>query len=138
MPETPRALLLLTDLGFVAYWCVTMLHVMPAAWLFKDYENPILSAWNWSFLPIDLLASAAGLWAVAKSRRGSPWRTQAVVSLTLTSASGLCAISFWALRSDFDPAWWAPNLFLLVWPLFFVRTVAVSGFDASEPSAINR
>jgi hypothetical protein len=121
MPKALRALLLLTDLGFVIYWCITLLRVMPAAWLFKDYDNPILSAWNWSFLPIDLLASGAGLLAVANARRDKTWKPAALVSMTLTSASGLCAISFWVLRRDFDLGWWAPNLFLLLWPLGFLR-----------------
>jgi hypothetical protein len=42
------------------------------------------------------------------------------LSLALTSCSGLMAISFWAIRGDFDLSWWLPNLFLLVYPLFFL------------------
>ncbi|MBW2224881.1 MAG: DUF5360 family protein, partial [Deltaproteobacteria bacterium] len=38
----------------------------------------------------------------------------------LTSCSGLMAVSFWTLRADFDPAWWLPNLFLLLYPLWFL------------------
>ncbi len=39
----------------------------------------------------------------------------------LTFCSGLMAVAFWTLRGDFDPAWWAPNLFfLLIYPLFFL------------------
>lgn len=128
MPERPvllppvlRAAMLATDLGFVAYWLVTALHVLPAGWLFADYHDPILQSWNVSFLPIDLLASATGLLALGLARRGDPRAAVLVtVSLTLTSASGLMAVSFWTLRADFDPVWWVPNLFLLLYPLPFL------------------
>jgi hypothetical protein len=30
------------------------------------------------------------------------------------------AVVFWAIRGDFELAWWVPNLFLLVYPLFFI------------------
>ncbi|MBW1760639.1 MAG: DUF5360 family protein [Deltaproteobacteria bacterium] len=89
-------------------------------YLFKDYDNPILSAWNWSFLPLDLAISASGLTALRLARRGLSWRNLALVSLVLTSCSGLMAVSFWTLRSEFDPAWWLPNLFLLLYPLWFL------------------
>lgn len=116
-----RVLMLLTDLGFLAYWVVTLAHLIPAQYLFKDYDNPILMAWNWSFLPLDLLISATGLRALWLFRRGvDAWRPLAIISLTLTSCSGLQAISFWVLRSDFDPVWWIPNLFLLVYPWYFL------------------
>jgi len=38
-------------------------------------------------------------------------------SLTLTVASGLQAIAFWAFRGQFDATWWALNGFLLVYPI---------------------
>jgi hypothetical protein len=47
-----------TDLGFIAYWLITALKLLPAEGLFNDYINPILVAWNWSFLP-QLCASFA-------------------------------------------------------------------------------
>ncbi|MCB9588029.1 MAG: DUF5360 family protein [Polyangiaceae bacterium] len=34
---------------------------VPADWLFRDYTDPNIVAWNWSFLPLDLLASVTGL-----------------------------------------------------------------------------
>lgn len=40
-----------------------------------------------------------------------------LISLVLTSTAGLQAIAFWALRGDFALEWWAPNLFLLLFPL---------------------
>lgn len=92
-----------TDLGFMAYWLITALHLIPAQYLFQDYTNPILTAWNWSFLPLDI------------------WRSFAFISLVLTFNSGLNAIAFWVIRRDFDPSWWIPNLYLMIYPPFFLQ-----------------
>jgi hypothetical protein len=46
-----------------------------------------------------------------------------LISSVLTSCSGLQAVAFWALRGDFDVIWWAPNLFLLLYPLVFLPVV---------------
>ncbi|MBU7592546.1 hypothetical protein FVO58_08315 [Metabacillus halosaccharovorans] len=103
------------------YWIVTLLHIIPNEYLFKDYNNPILSAWNWSFLPLDLLISFTGLTSLYAYKKGNPnWIKLALISLVLTSCSGLQAIAFWTLRSDFDLSWWIPNLYLLIYPLFFI------------------
>ena len=121
LPRSLRVFMLAVDLGFLAYWLVTLLHLIPPAWLFKDYADPVLQSWNWSFLPLDLVVSATGLTALALARRGDPRaRAAALLSLALTSCSGLMAVSFWSLRCDFDPTWWAPNLFLLVGPWPFL------------------
>ena len=119
-----KTLFMLVDLGFIAYWVCAWLQLFPQDSLFKDYDNPILQAWNFSFLPLDLLVSATGLSCVWFHSRGSPvWQPLALISLTLTLCSGLQAVAFWALRGDFDPMWWAPNLFLLLCPLFFFPVV---------------
>jgi hypothetical protein len=121
-----------TDLGFLAYWTITALHVLPAEWLYKDYHDPILQAWNWSFVPIDLLVSGTGLLALVLARRGAPQADgMALISLTLTSSSGLMAVAFWTLRADFDPAWWLPNLFLLLYPLPFLARQLRQGATSS-------
>ncbi|MFT3706404.1 MAG: DUF5360 family protein [Archangium sp.] len=121
-----------TDLVFVAYWLATATHAFPPAWLFKDYENATLQSWNWSFLPLDLLVSVLGLTSVWLSRkRDARAPLFAVLSLALTSVSGLMAIAFWAIRGDFDLAWWAPNLFLLIYPLFFMGRF----FELARPAA---
>ena len=117
MPRWLRACFLLVDLGFILYWAITAAGVLPEAWLFKDYQDPLLQAWNWSFLPLDLFVSATGLTAVLLARWGGDWRPWALLSLAMTSASGMQAIAFWVLRQDFDPAWWLPNLFLLLYPI---------------------
>jgi hypothetical protein len=119
--KTLKPFFLVTDIGFIAYWLITLLHLIPAQYLFQDYSNPILTAWNWSFLPLDLFISATGLSALwAYGRRLEVWQPLALVSLTLTFVSGLNAIAFWTIRGDFDPTWWIPNLYLLVYPLFFL------------------
>jgi hypothetical protein len=128
-----RPLLLVTDLGLLLYWAVTLAHVLPPEWLYRDYANPTMTAWNLSFLPLDLLAPATGLSALALARRcaGSS-RALLVVSLCATSVSGLQAISFWALRADFDLAWWLPNLFLLLWPLPFLARLVWTNADHAD------
>ena len=119
-----RPFFLIVDIGFVIYWFITLLKVIPANYLFKDYDNPILLAWNWSFLPLDLLISATGFYSIYLWRKGNKeWYMLALISLVLTSCSGLQAIAFWVLRADFDLIWWLPNLFLLIYPLFFIPKI---------------
>ena len=119
-----RPLVALTDIGFLAYWAVTLLRVVPEAYLFKDYGDPLVVAWNWSFLPLDLAISATGIGSLWLERKADPrWPALTLVSLTLTFCSGLMALAFWALRRDFDVAWWLPNAFLLLYPLLFFRPV---------------
>ena len=116
----------ITDFGMLTYWGITALMAIgivsiPGEWLFKDYHDPRVMAWNWSFFPIDILLSVTGIWALRLEARGDErWRIWAAVSLTLTVCAGLMAISYWVLVSDFDPAWWIPNLFLMLWPLLYL------------------
>ena len=117
-----RINLLITDVGFIVYWSITALNLLPAEWLFQDYTNPVLVAWNWSFAPVDLMASLTGLWTLHLMRHQHPyWKITAIISLTLTFCAGLMAISFWTLRLDFDPSWWFPNIYLMVWSLLAAR-----------------
>jgi hypothetical protein len=117
-PALNRWNLLVTDIGFAIYWLVTALHLLPRTMLFKDYDNPILQAWNWSFAPLDLLASALGLAALGFARAGAPsWRELALLSASLTFCAGFMALSFWIIRGDFDFVWWAPNVYPAAWPL---------------------
>ena len=111
-----KYLFLVVDIGFIIYWLITLLKVIPSDYLFKDYQNPILVAWNWSFLPLDLFISGTGLaslWLWKADNQS--WRPLALISLVLTFCSGLQAITFWFLRHDFDISWWIPNLFLLIY-----------------------
>jgi len=121
-----KPFLLVTDVGFIAYWSVSLLVLMgfdivPKSWLFNDYDNPIVYAWNWSFFPLDMVLSGCGLLAVRRHVRGDEsWRPLAAFSLALTFCAGFMAISFWAIRMEFDVGWWGVNLFLVVWPCVFL------------------
>ena len=122
--KTLKPFFLFVDIGFILYWLITYFKLIPAQYLFQDYTNPILVAWNWSFLPLDLFISATGLTSVYLYQKGNKqWRQLALISLVLTFCSGLQAIAFWVIRLDFDPTWWIPNLFLLIYPLFFIPRI---------------
>ncbi len=107
-----KRLMLGTDLGFLAYWVATATGLIP------PYPHHILIDWNWSYLLLDLVASATGLTALWLSHRASDSaRSLMLISLALTHAAGLTALNFWALRGEFAPAWWLPNLWLTVFPV---------------------
>ncbi len=119
---------LLTDLGFLTYWAVTLLAALgvlpiPGEWLYQDYDNPLMVDWNWSFMPLDVLASVTGLTAVYLAKRQKPWAHIALVSMTLTFCAGFMAICFWMFRADYNLGWWLPNLGLCLWPLLAYRGV---------------
>ena len=68
-----RRLMFFTDLGMLSYWGIAALMALglvsiPPEWLFKNYEDPRVVAWNWSLLPIDLAFSLSGLWALSRER----------------------------------------------------------------------
>ncbi|WP_406288890.1 DUF5360 family protein [Embleya sp. NBC_00896] len=114
-----RVSMTVVDVGFVLYWAVTLLALIPAEYAYKDYTDPVLSDWNYSFLLLDLAASATGI-AALRASRGTVAPTAGplmLISLVLTSTAGLQAVAFWALRGDFAIEWWLPNLFLLLFPL---------------------
>ena len=69
-----RPFVLATDVSFILYWSVSLLillglEVVPQSWLFKDYDNPIIYAWNWSFFPLDMVLSVCGLLAIRRHRQ---------------------------------------------------------------------
>lgn len=114
-----RAHLWITDLGFMAYWLTVFSGLLPPEWAYKDHSLPMMVAWNWSFAPLDLLASLSGLAALHLLRRGDPRGSLLLpVSLSLTFAAGLLALVFWALRGDFELGWWLPNVYLMLWPVW--------------------
>ncbi len=126
MTRPLKIVITITDVAFILYWTMATLSELnaievPPNLMYADYDHPRVVAWNWSFLPIDLVFSIVGLAAVNASRRGSPvWRPLAIISLTLTLAEGGMAVSYWAILREFDPAWFIPNLALVVWPLWFL------------------
>ena len=119
--KTLKWFFLLIDLSFILYFGSTALRLIPPEYAFSDYQNPIVVAWNWSFFPLDMVISATGLAAVYLYKKRHPyWMPSAFISLALTCCSGLMALSFWAIRLEFDLMWWLPNLFLMIYPLFFI------------------
>lgn len=125
-----KFLMLATDVGFIVYWLITIFHLIPPDQLFRDYTNPILVHWNWSFFPLDIFISATGLsslWLYYKKQQ--TWLPLAIISLTLTSVSGLQAIAFWVFAQDFSWSWWVPNLFLFIYPLVFLNYLVRRKYD---------
>jgi hypothetical protein len=115
-----------TDIAFLVYWTFSglvqggVLHV-PQDWMYAHFDQPQVVAWNWSFLPVDLAFSLIGLSAVAAARRGDPvWRPLALLSLAFTMVAGGMAVAYWAIQREFEPAWFLPNLALVVWPMMFL------------------
>ncbi len=140
MPRPLAIAITVTDVAFISYWTVAALaqlgviHV-PPEWMYANYQQPDVIAWNWSFLPMDLAFSVFGLRAVAAARRGDPaWRPFAIVSLTLTMAAGGMAVRYWAILREFDPFWFFANLTLVIWPLFFMRRL-MSDVETKLPAA---
>ncbi|CAM3599259.1 DUF5360 family protein [Marinicrinis lubricantis] len=121
MSKLLKVLMFITDIGFLIYWLIIGLKLLPEAYLYKDYDNPLLVSWNWSFLPLDLFISFTGLLSmILYHRRNKMWSSVCMISLSLTFCSGLQAIAFWAIRADIDFYWWAPNLFLMLYPLIYL------------------
>ena len=115
---------LFVDISFIIYWFLIWVDIVPEEYMFKNYRNPILQDWNWSFLPLDLLVSAFGCLAFFFWRNGNGlWRLSMIISMSFMFCAGLQAISFWWIRSDFDPIWWLMNLFLMLIP---IATLTVS------------
>lgn len=121
MSKKLRVLFLFTDIGFIVYWIVTIFALIPKAYLYQDYSNELLVIWNWSFFPLDIFISITGIYSLYLHKRHDlRWSQMALISLTLTFCSGLQAIAFWIIKADYDLMWWIPNLYLLIYPLFFI------------------
>ena len=82
--------------------------------MYDGYGLPVIDAWNWSFAPLDLGFAITGLASLRLAGKGDGrWAALAVISLALTFCAGLMAISFWAIRGEFNAGWWIPNLLLM-------------------------
>lgn len=112
-------LLTATEIGMLAYWVMAgsmALGVisLPPEWMYSDYQNPMVVAWNWSFFPIDVLFAVTGLAARFLPMAAGRAHGLAIVSLTLMVCAGLMAVSFWLIRGEYDVFWWSVNLWLVV------------------------
>lgn len=109
------------DVSFILYFGATALKMIPLEYAYSDYTNPIMIAWNWSFFPLDMAISITGLTSIYLHRKNrSEWKPFALISLVLTFCSGLMAISYWSIRLEFNMSWWALNVVLMLYPLFFI------------------
>ncbi|MNI32359.1 hypothetical protein D3C73_862690 [compost metagenome] len=128
MRRSLRYMMWMTDIGFIGYWLVIWFGLIPKEYGYQDYNNEYLVDWNLSFIPLDLLISMTGLMSLYYyKRRMKTWSSLCLISLTLTFCSGLQAIAFWGIRADFDWFWWVPNLFLMVYPLFYIFDILKRG-----------
>ncbi|GAA2021369.1 hypothetical protein GCM10009839_17930 [Catenulispora yoronensis] len=130
-------LMLGTDIGFLLYWTLVTVHALPPEQMFHDYDQPSVAAWNWSFLPLDLLASVTGFLALRALRRGRPIGLALLpLSLTLTSTAGGMALAYWAVAGDVELSWWLPNAFLLVFPIPAMTRLARTRAFADRPGSV--
>jgi hypothetical protein len=116
LTRTQKVIVWAIDLGFIAYWLLISLRVLPAEAIFAGYEKPEVQAWNWSFLPLDILASVTGILGNTTNRLDK--KTLLTISLVLTSVAGGMAVGYWAFIGDFELSWWLPNLVLLLFPIW--------------------
>jgi hypothetical protein len=71
--------------------------------------------------------SGSGLYSLyLRGKNKELWKFWGLISLVMTSTSGLMAISYWAFAKDFELQWWLPNLFLFTYPLFFIFSISTS------------
>ena len=113
-----KLLLTLTEGGMILYWifaslvALDVLMVAPE-YMYSDYTNPTMVAWNWSFLPIDALFAVAGLYGRFGKTGGLGRNILSTFSQSLMLCAGVMAISFWIVVGSFDPFWWSMNLWLV-------------------------
>jgi len=114
--RTGKTVLLTIDFGFIFYWLLIALNLIPHEWVFQNYDDPNVRAWNWSFLPLDIAASITGFMGI----KGKGNLALLVMSSTLTMVAGGMALAFWGIQGFFNLGWWLPNLFLFVAGLIFL------------------
>ncbi|MEV3959673.1 DUF5360 family protein [Nocardia sp. NPDC050193] len=116
-----KRVLLWTDLGFLAYWVATVFGVVSVG------ADPFLQQWNWSFLGLDLAAIGLGLGSLLLvRRRPAAGERLMLVSLTATAAAGVMALNFYLVRCEFDPAWWIPNGWLVLFPAVAITAILIT------------
>jgi hypothetical protein len=113
-----RLLLSMTEVAMLAYWavaalaCLNLISISPD-YMYNGYGQPLIDAWNWSFMPVDVLFALCGLSAAYLPMPDS-WRARLHdAALVLMFCAGMMALSFWAIRGEFDPLWWTMNLWLV-------------------------
>ncbi len=119
--KTLKFVFVATDIGFIGYWAATFCRLLPPEYIYSGYLNPIVVAWNWSFLPLDILIFATGFVSMYLfTRQWGVWRLLAFLALILTTCSGSRALSFWSIRHESNWQWWGVNAYLFLYPLFLL------------------
>jgi hypothetical protein len=116
LTKSQKAIVWVIDIGFIVYWSLIILRVLPPEVMFEGYEKPEVQAWNWSFLPLDIAAAVTGI--VGQTAKRCDSTVLLTSSLVLTSVAGGMALSYWVVLGYFDILWWAPNLVLFLFPLW--------------------
>ena len=70
MNRTFKMMLVLVDAGLLLYWGAVLLGLIPEEMRFKDYDDPVVEAWNWSFFPLDISAAVTVFLGAHLTRRG--------------------------------------------------------------------
>ena len=101
-----KALLVGTDLGLLGYWTLSLIGIITVG-----AHDATLHTWNWSFVPLDLVAIILGLaWSFTPQHHQLSQPLQ-ITALAFTHAAGLMAISFFAQQpAEWGPSWWLVNL----------------------------
>jgi hypothetical protein len=118
-----KVIIWLIDIGFIVYWCFIIFRVLPPEVMFEGYEKQEVQAWNWSFFPLDILAALTGIIAQTTKRLNAA--VFLIISLVLTAVAGGMALAYWVVLGYYDMLWWAPNLFLLFFPLWPLYRFAI-------------
>lgn len=124
--RTTKILLLTIDFGFIFYWLFIALNLIPHDWVFQNYADSNVRAWNWSFLPLDIAASVTGFIGI----KGKGNRGLLIISSTLTSVAGGMAIAFWSIQGFFNLGWWTPNIFLFASGLTILSKLLKNPIDS--------
>lgn len=112
-----RWYLLSVDISFIIYWGAALLDLFPGEMLFNNYHDDVITAWNWSFFPIDIIASFIGLSSIyiyKKNVNRHLAMQLANISLSMIFCAGMMALSFWVLTEDYSISWWVANLYLAI------------------------
>lgn len=117
-----KGLLLAIDIGFILYWLLIALNLIPREWVFRNYDDPNVKAWNWSFLPLDIAASITGFLGIKDNGN----RDLLIVSTTLTIVAGGMALAFWSMQGFFNLGWWLSNIFLFTSGLIILIRLIIS------------
>ena len=107
--------------------------VVAPEYMYWDYANPSMVAWNWSFLLINALFAVAGLYGRFGQTSELGRNILSTFSMSLMFCAGVMAISFWLVAGSFDPFWWSIDL----WLVALASWVLTENYRTHQHSASN-